>query len=70
MKRKIMSREKIDTANNLEAKDRAEKALEKLKAIERKFKGSMQTIVMPNGAKISSTNKERLTEYIESYDKL
>jgi hypothetical protein len=65
-----MSREKIDTANNLEAKDRAEKALEKLKAIERKFKGSMQTIVMPNGAKISSTNKERLTEYIESYDKL
>lgn len=65
-----MSREKIDTQNNLEAKDRAEKALEKLKAIERKFKGSMQTIVMPNGAKISSTNKERLTEYIESYDKL
>lgn len=70
MKRKIMSREKIDTANNLEAKDRAEKALEKLKAIERKFKGSMQTIVMSNGTKISSTNKERLTEYIESYDKL
>lgn len=65
-----MSREKIDTANNLEAKDRAEKALEKLKAIERKFKGSMQTIVMSNGTKISSTNKERLTEYIESYDKL
>lgn len=65
-----MSREKIDTQNNLEAKDRAEKALEKLKAIERKFKGSMQTIVMPNGAKISSTNKERLKEYIESYDKL
>lgn len=65
-----MSRKKIDTANNLEAKDRAEKALEKLKAIERKFKGSMQTIVMPNGAKISSTNKERLKEYIESYDKL
>lgn len=65
-----MSREKIDTANNLEAKDRAEKALEKLKAIERKFKGSMQTIVMSNGAKISSTNKERLKEYIESYDKL
>lgn len=65
-----MSREKIDTANNLEAKDRAEKALEKLKAIERKFKGSMQTIVMPNGTKISSTNKERLKEYIESYDKL
>lgn len=65
-----MSREKIDTANNMEAKDRAEKALEKLKAIERKFKGSMQTIVMPNGAKISSTNKERLKEYIESYDKL
>lgn len=70
MKRKIMSREKIDTANNLEAKDRAEKALEKLKAIERKFKGSMQTIVMSNGTKISSTNKERLTEYIESYGKL
>lgn len=65
-----MSREKIDTANNVEAKDRAEKALEKLKAIERKFKGSMQTIVMSNGTKISSTNKERLTEYIESYDKL
>ena len=65
-----MSREKIDTANNMEAKDRAEKALEKLKAIERKFKGSMQTIVMSNGTKISSTNKERLTEYIESYDKL
>lgn len=70
MKRKIMSREKIDTANNLEAKDRAEKALEKLKAIERKFKGSMQTIVMSNGTKISSTNKERLTEYINSYGKL
>ena len=70
MKRKIMSREKIDTANNLEAKDRAEKALEKLKAIERKFKGSMQTIVMSNGTKISSTNEERLTEYINSYDKL
>ena len=65
-----MSREKIDTANNLEAKDRAEKALEKLKAIERKFKGSMQTIVMSNGTKISSTNEERLTEYINSYDKL
>lgn len=65
-----MSREKIGTANNLEAKDRAEKALEKLKAIESKFKGSMQTIVMPNGTKISSTNKERLTEYIKSYDKL
>lgn len=65
-----MSREKIDTTNNMEAKDRAEKALEKLKAIERKFKGSMQTIVMPNGTKISSTNKERLTEYIESYGKL
>lgn len=65
-----MSREKIDTANNVEAKDRAEKALERLKAIERKIKGSMQTIVMSNGTKISSTNKERLKEYIESYGKL
>lgn len=65
-----MSKEKFDTANNVEAKDRAEKALEKLKAIERKFKGSMHTMVMPNGTKISSTNKERLTEYINSYGKL
>lgn len=65
-----MSKEKIDTANNVEAKDRAERALEKLKNIERKRLHTMHTMVMPNGTKISSTNKERLTEYIKSYGKL
>ena len=65
-----MSKEKIDTANNVEAKDRAERALEKLKNIERKRLKTMHTIVMSNGTKISSTNKERLTEYINSYGKL
>lgn len=65
-----MSKEKIDTANNVEAKDRAERALEKLKNIERKRLHTMHTMVMSNGTKISSTNKERLTEYINSYGKL
>lgn len=65
-----MSKEKIDTANNVEAKDRAERALEKLKSIERKRLHTMHTMVMSNGTKISSTNKERLTEYINSYGKL
>lgn len=65
-----MGKEKIDTASNVEAKDRAEKALEKLKNIERKRFKTMHTIVMSNGTKISSTNKERLTEYINSYGKL
>lgn len=65
-----MSKEKIDTANNVEAKERAERALEKLKNIERKRLKTMHTMVMPNGTKISSTNKERLTEYINSYGKL
>lgn len=65
-----MSKEKIDIASNVEAKDRAEKALEKLKNIERKRLKTMHTIVMSNGTKISSTNKERLTEYINSYGKL
>ena len=65
-----MSKEKIDIASNVEAKDRAEKALEKLKNIERKRFKTMHTIVMSNGTKISSTNKERLTEYINSYGKL
>lgn len=65
-----MGKEKIDTASNVEAKDRAEKALEKLKNIERKRLKTMHTIVMSNGTKISSTNKERLTEYINSYGKL
>lgn len=65
-----MGKEKIDIASNVEAKDRAEKALEKLKNIERKRFKTMHTIVMSNGTKISSTNKERLTEYINSYGKL
>lgn len=65
-----MGKEKIDTASNVEAKDRAEKALEKLKNIERKRFKTMHTIVMSNGTKISSTNEERLTEYINSYGKL
>lgn len=62
-----MSKEKIDSTNSIDARDRATKALEKMKALEQKFKDSLISKKLPNGVEIKSTNIERINEFIENY---
>lgn len=62
-----MSKEKIETANSVDAHDKASKALEKMKALERKYKENLITKKMPNGVEITSNNEERINEFIENY---
>lgn len=61
---------KVDTANGFENKDKAVKALEKMKALEAKLNGSLQTTKLPNGVEITSNNEERIKDFINSYGRI
>jgi hypothetical protein len=61
---------KADTNNGFENKDKAEKALEKMKELEKKFKQNLHTVRLTDGTEISSKNKERINDYINSYGRL
>lgn len=61
---------KVDTTNGFENKDKAEKALEKMKELEKKFKQNLHTVRLADGTEISSKHKERINDYINSYGRL
>ena len=62
--------DKMDFIHSVESIDKADKALEKAKSMEQKLAKDLKTIILPNGAKITSNKQDILNDYIKDYGKL
>lgn len=63
-----MSKEKVDLIFLTKDKDKI--ALAEFKALEAKKKGDLTTVVVSEKLTVSTTNQNRLNEYIKHYGKL
>lgn len=63
-----MSKEKVDLI--FLAKDKDKIALTELKALESKKKDDLTTVAVSEKLTVSTTNQNRLNEYIKKYGKL
>lgn len=63
-----MSKEKVDLI--FFAKDKDKIALAELKALEAKKKDDLTTVAVSEKLTVSTTNQNRLNEYIKKYGKL
>jgi predicted nucleotide-binding protein len=63
-----MSKEKVDLI--FLAKDKDKIALTELKALEAKKKDDLTTVAVSEKLTVSTTNQNRLNEYIKKYGKL
>lgn len=63
-----MSKEKVDLI--FLAKDKDKIALAELKTLESKKKGDLTTVAVSEKLTVSTTNQNRLNEYIKKYGKL